>query len=203
MPSKNPTPDRRIARTHDALREALIELILEKGYDATTVSEVVDRANVARSTFYAHHSGKESLLLDGIGKLREHLVKASQVASGSAGEQGSRLAFSLALFEHADSQRDLYQAHKGDQSGPLVIDALRQMLTRLIRHEMQTATTELGSVPKEAMIRFTTEALLAVLTWWMETKPHLSPVEGNRIFRQLIERGIAAGNLTAPQAPTK
>jgi AcrR family transcriptional regulator len=54
--------DRRIRRTRAALRQALIGLVLERGYDAVTIRDVVDRANVGRSTFYAHYPSKEDLL---------------------------------------------------------------------------------------------------------------------------------------------
>ena len=56
-------PDRRIYRTRKLLQDALIELILEKGYAAVTVQDIIDRANIGRSTFYAHFQDTESLFL--------------------------------------------------------------------------------------------------------------------------------------------
>src|SRR6478672_13286337 len=56
-------PDRRPARTVSALRTALIELMLEKHYDTITVQDIIDRANVGRSTFYSHFRDKEDLLV--------------------------------------------------------------------------------------------------------------------------------------------
>jgi len=50
--------DRRIQRTRQLLDDALIELILEKGYDKITVQNIVDQANVGRSTFFAHYLDK-------------------------------------------------------------------------------------------------------------------------------------------------
>lgn len=190
-PSKKHGRDRRIIRTRDAMRSALGELILEQGYAATTVSEVVERAAIARSTFYMHHASKESVLLECVGSLREHLADVTTAAVAKSGEPAPRLAFSLALFEHADHFRDLYQAHQKDESGPLVLDSIRQTITRLIRHELRVKPVnvrEPGNVPREAEVRFTVEALLGVLTWWLEATPRLSPAEGDRIFRQLLGR---------------
>src|SRR5439155_1157541 len=59
-------PDRRTARTQQSLHRSLNTLILEKGYEATTIQDIVTRANVGRSTFYAHHGSKEGLLLHGL-----------------------------------------------------------------------------------------------------------------------------------------
>ena len=58
-------PDRRVARTKRQLSKALIELILEKGYDHVTNQDILDRADVGRSTFYAHYESKDVLLVDG------------------------------------------------------------------------------------------------------------------------------------------
>ena len=57
--------DRRVRKTRKALRDALVELTLEKGYAAVTVGDIADRADVGRTTFYAHFTDKEDLLLGG------------------------------------------------------------------------------------------------------------------------------------------
>src|SRR4029079_1728498 len=55
--------DRRVARTRRALKEALTDLILEGGYESGTVQDVIARADVGRSTFYAHFLDKDDLLM--------------------------------------------------------------------------------------------------------------------------------------------
>lgn len=57
--------DRRVVRTRQLLRDALVSLILERGYDEVTVQDVLDRANLGRSTFYAHYRNKDDLLFSG------------------------------------------------------------------------------------------------------------------------------------------
>jgi AcrR family transcriptional regulator len=205
MSSKKTKPDRRIVRTRGALQDALIGLILEKGYDAITVNDIIERANVARSTFYAHHGGKESVLLDGIGALREFLSKAQRDARSDSHERGPLLAFSLAMFEHADGHRDLYQALMRDRGGAAAMNAIRQMLARLIHREMIEASPvakKAAGVPVDAAIRFTTDAFLSVMTWWIDAKPRLTPADGDRIFRQLMEPSLAANGFSASQRPS-
>ena len=60
------TGDRRVQRTKTSLRAALIGLAREKPYDSIAVKEILDRANVGRSTFYAHFRDKKDLLESGI-----------------------------------------------------------------------------------------------------------------------------------------
>ena len=194
MPAKKSPPDRRIARTREALHGAFIDLILEKGYDGMTVNDIVERANIARSTFYAHHGSKESVLLDGIGNLRELLTKAQRDASDAGNGSESWLGFSRALFEHVEGHRDLYHAFMGDRGGAIMTNAVRQMLGRLVRRELTEAAAaqKNQSVPLDAAVRFTTDSLLAVMIWCVEAKPPISAAEGNRVFRQLIEPALAA-----------
>jgi AcrR family transcriptional regulator len=56
-------PDRRVERTRELLQTALIELIAERGYDAITIQDIVDRANVGRTTFYSHYNSKDELFM--------------------------------------------------------------------------------------------------------------------------------------------
>jgi len=77
--------DRRAARTRRALHEALISLILRKGYDAVTIQEIIDEADVGRATFYAHYRGKEDLLRGGFEILRTELKAARDAASAKRG----------------------------------------------------------------------------------------------------------------------
>ena len=66
--------DRRAARTRKALHLALLSLILRKGYEATTIQDIVDEANVGRSTFYDHYTGKEDLLRGGFRQIIQRIA---------------------------------------------------------------------------------------------------------------------------------
>src|SRR5215510_13478896 len=55
--------DRRVQRTRELLQKALIELIGERGYDAITIQDIVDRANIGRTTFYLHYNSKDELFV--------------------------------------------------------------------------------------------------------------------------------------------
>ena len=67
--------DRRVQRTQQLLRAALLSLIEEKGFEALTVQDIIDRANVGRATFYAHSDNKEDLLVSGFDGLRAALIR--------------------------------------------------------------------------------------------------------------------------------
>src|SRR5712692_5011209 len=102
--------DRRVRRTREALHKALMSLALEKKYDAITVQEVLDRADIGRSTFYTHFQSKDELLISGFHHLRVTLEAALEQQKKSAKRHESVIAFSGAMFEHAHGYREMYFA---------------------------------------------------------------------------------------------
>src|SRR3954470_3024607 len=98
--------DRRPAKTVSALRTSLIELMLEKHYDSITVQDIIDRANVGRSTFYSHFRDKEDLLVGDwkrfLGMLAAH-IDLDAAANG-------RLAPVEGLMMHLKDYHPFYRA---------------------------------------------------------------------------------------------
>ncbi len=54
--------DPRVKRTRQLLEQAFVEVLKEKGFQATTVQDITERAGVNRATFYAHFQDKYALL---------------------------------------------------------------------------------------------------------------------------------------------
>src|SRR5450631_2019842 len=148
--------DRRIARTRAMLQEAHISLILEKGYEATTVEDICDAANVGRSTFYAHYTSKDDLKRSGLEHLREQLVERQRTALAAAGDAEARsLAFSLTMLEHARDHIHIYLALVGGRGGAVALGSIRQMLSDLVRDELAaTSTSSADDMPRELVVQF-------------------------------------------------
>src|SRR5262249_19275434 len=91
--------DRRIQRTRALLLSALLDLIVERGYEEITVQDIADRANVGRSTFYKHFLDKRELLLSGVDGLQGLLTQQRAAQDSSAVLSQPRLGFSLPLFQ--------------------------------------------------------------------------------------------------------
>lgn len=187
--------DRRIQRSRDSLHHALVELVLEKGYEAVTIKDIVERANVGRSTFYAHYNSKEDLLTNGLAELRVMLMAHQQAALAENGDVGQRcLGFSLALFEHAQSFRDIYRVLVGERGSAIIMNRMRALLADLVSQDLAAIAplTGDGQIPRSALIQFVVGALMSVLAWWMDRKSRLSPAEVDTIFRRLTIPAITA-----------
>ena len=180
--------DRRIQRTRDVLHQALISLMIEKRYEAITVQDIIDRANVGRSTFYAHYVGKQDLLMSGLKNLSKKLLAHQRAALTQKGDFRERgFGFSLAFFEHVHSHRDVYHAIVGRQSGAVVMSELRALVADLVRNDLKTLSSKDRSadLPKNAAIQFVAGALMSIVTWWLDERSKLSPAEADAIFRRL------------------
>lgn len=110
------TTDRRVQRTRALLQDALMALMIEKGFEDTTVQDIIDRANVGRATFYAHFADKKTLLTSRIEDLRALLSQRQQAAwTAFRGTDAPGFGFSLAMLEHAHGHLPLYTAIHGSE----------------------------------------------------------------------------------------
>ncbi len=185
--------DRRVARTRTMLQKAHLSLILEKGYEATTVEDICEAANVGRSTFYAHYTSKDDLRRSGLENLRRLLVDRQEDAQARSGDIRDRsLGFSLTMFEHARDHIDLYRALVGGRGGAIALSTIRQILSDLVRNEL-VATADKKSadaISCELAVQYVVGALMAVMTWWLDGGAKLPPQRVDAMFRRLATEGI-------------
>ncbi len=183
--------DRRVRRTRSLLQHALQELILEKGYEAITVQDLLDRADVGRSTFYAHFRDKDDLLLSGFEILHADLDRALAAAGTKRAPTVSDLA--QALFSHTGRNRRAFRAILGSRSGEIVVRSARKYLEGRIRDElgpMPGSATNLAIL--EAVVGFKANALLSLLSWWLDSASTLSAEDLHKLFVTLTRPGVEA-----------
>lgn len=195
MKSKN--VDRRVQKTLKLLHEALMSLVLEKKYELISVQEILDRANVGRSTFYTHYRDKDELLLKVFDSLRYELEAAQEAAPAVSGESYERIiGFSQAMFAHAQGYRQVYRALIRSQAGPIVRQRIQKLIADLIREEFSKESAkrkQTGSaLPPELLIHYLASTFLTVLTWWAENKNAVSPESMNSIYRSLVLPALAS-----------
>jgi AcrR family transcriptional regulator len=174
---KHRATDRRVERTHRLLHEALIELIHERGWDAITVQDVCERADVGRSTFYVHFADKEELLVSGFGKLREHLRHAAAV------DPAKPLAFAQALLEHTHEYEPIYRALLGRRTAQVVYRAWIDVVTELLEADLDKLVR--ASALRSAAVRYLGGAMWELLSWWSEQPKRATTVDLAETYRRL------------------
>jgi AcrR family transcriptional regulator len=151
--------DRRIARTRKLLREALVSLVLERGWDAVTLTDVCERADVGRSTLYLHFADKEDLLFSGFANLEEALESVRAAAPG-------QFAFAREFVLHVQDNLRLFRALVTKSAGRHVITHLRGVATRLVRAEVQSLG--IGAAQLPSLSSFISGGLVELVIGWLE-----------------------------------
>lgn len=184
MKKKTQKPvDRRIQKSKKYLSDAFVALILEKGYEAVTVQEIIDRANVGRSTFYAHFESKEQLLFSG----HQHLSEALLGTMNEKSKDG--IDFEM-LFNHAADNFQIAKAMLGKKGGDLIIGHIRDVMSLKIAKDLKRDSSK--SKSEQLKIHFTSEALSAALvsylTNWLDEDMPYSSEEMSAKCNELVEK---------------
>jgi AcrR family transcriptional regulator len=185
--------DRRMRRSRELLFKALIALILEKSYDRITVQDILDRADVGRSTFYEHYRSKDELLLSATEGLRSTIDQAVATAL-ETGTSTPILGAARALFGQIDEaeHRHRYRALLGTRGGELTTRTLRKVLSVSLAEHLQAHSAVRDKRRLEAAGVFMGNALVGLLTWWLDSRAPLSGDQMYGIFERLAGPGIDA-----------
>ena len=181
--------DRRVARTRRALKEALTDLILERGYESVTVQDVIDRADVGRSTFYAHFLDKDDLLMAILADLD---MPAPDTTTWKPDDPA--FGWTLELFRHFGSGKRLFKAVASSQSGAIARRETTSRLEDLVRAELSRlrAARRLDAFRVETVVRFLVGTYIGFMDWWMrEENEHLPAEQVDHAFRSLVLPGVA------------
>lgn len=178
--------DRRVQRTRRALRDALISLLPERGWDDISVQDLCERADIGRSTFYLHFQNKEELLVGGLNDLRS-LLRAQAATVGEA--RPGALTFVRGLIDHVDEQRKLFRSIVGRRSGHAVQMRFREMVMQLVAEEI--ALHAAAGWQRDAGARYVAGALVEFLAWWVDAGKTRSADDVERYFHQLTAPVIA------------
>ncbi len=187
---KTQKDDRRSQRTRQALHQALFALMREKRYDAITVQDIIDRANVGRSTFYAHFVDKEDLASTNIEQMLDGLIQTP--APGAPAEHG--LIATAALFEHVREQFPLFQMQHGGLGLELFFERSQAFWSQKIERDLQAQLPpgQSPAVPMPILANYVTGTWVTLLKWWLDNKMPYSPERMDEIFQQIVLPGVVA-----------
>ena len=184
--------DPRVVRTRQMLREALIASILEKGYDATSIQDITDRAGLRRATFYLHYADKDTLMFSLIRDMLDDLMaKIEQQSSHNfnAASQGSE---DLLTFLHVQQHADLYRAVLRGQGAVEITRAVRDYLAGRIRETCTQRHPDMDlSMPLEVLANYLAAVKLNMVIWWLDRGMPYSPQEMAAMCSRLTLYGAA------------
>lgn len=214
MPPNN--LDRRVQKTRKLLQEALIELVGEKGYETVSIREILERANVGRSTFYAHFQDKDQLLhsiLDRLDELFEQHKKqisaaAKNLRNSDSTEVAQGISPTLSLFQFVRQHHRFFKAMLGNRGygifakpvydyvfahvhGLFTTPAQAEAVAHLHGpFKMPGFNEKYDSLQTEIAAHYFVSALVGVLVWWVEKDMPCTAEEVDKLFRQLSMPGF-------------
>ena len=179
---------RRVTRTRRSLSDALVALILEKRFDSITVRNVIDRADVGRSTFYAHFRDKEDLFLSAWKDLLDWFV--SRIEWEQAREQ--RFMPVRDLFQHVQEFHPFYQALARSRKTNFIFKRGLNHLTDGMERSLNSFLTDKPqpSVPVTVVSNYPASEILGLLRWWLENNRPYTPERMDQIFHDLVTPGF-------------
>ncbi len=170
--------DRRVRRTRWALSTALVKLMRGKSYRAITIQNILDLADVGRSTFYSHYRGKDDLLLRSFEELLE-MLDAGMTRSPT---DAHRVAPVRELFRHVGESRRFHQALNRAHILDRMYNAGANRLSQTIEARLSHPSDSLSTLPAPVLARSLAGAVFALLGWWLENETKYSPSEMDQMF---------------------
>jgi AcrR family transcriptional regulator len=178
--------DPRIKRTRKLLGDALIALILEKGYAAITLKDITERADVAYITFFRHYRDKDELLAQRLQDTLSDLRARIAAAAREAQDQPAAQIEGHVIFEHVRANADLYRILLSGQGPPAVRQRTQELIASIFRETCEPLRHQDRLIPGEVAAQHIAAALLALIDWWVAREMPYTSERMAQIYQRLI-----------------
>jgi AcrR family transcriptional regulator len=178
--------DRRVKRTQNLLAKALIELTLERGYEAVTIRDITERADVGYATFFRHYRDKDALLHGALDVILAELM--ALLPSPISGAEPA--ATGTVLFRYVKEHEALCRVLLGSGGSPRLV---RRIIEAGAAGVMRDNRPRPGSaVPFEVAAHHLVASSVALIEWWLEHDMSYPPERMGEIYAELIVRPTSA-----------
>jgi AcrR family transcriptional regulator len=182
--------DRRTQRTRHSLTHAMVDLVTEKRFDDITVQNLIDRADIGRSTFYTHYRDKEDLFQKNWEGFLDFCVE--QIVWDKIG-RGSFFPV-LFLFDHLKDVQPFYRGLVRSRKSDALMKTGAEYLSQKLGKGLQANLKYHPSIPIPILANYLATELFALLKWWLdEGMPH-GPERMDQIFHELVNPAFQSGN---------
>ncbi len=178
--------DRRVKRTQRLLARALIELTLEKGYEAVTIRDLTERADVGYATFFRHYPDKDALLQEVLEVVLDELLNLLQPGPVSS----DPAAIGTLLFEYVRSHSEVCRVLLSSRGSAGLMQQVIETGTRnvLARHTPRADSL----VPPAIAAHHLVTSAIALIQWWLDHGMPYPPAHMGLIYQELIVRPTEA-----------
>jgi len=196
--------DRRKARTRQLLHDALMALLQEKSADSITVTDVADRADVNRGTFYLHYRDVGDMLQqlkDGVlDRVRACVEKLDISEAMRYIDREEPYPASVSIFEEIARHGEFLRITLGPQGDLSYARQLRELFVSRIHLKLKTLAPEDAAIPTDYLIAYIASANFGLVLHWLDTGRELTPQQMAKMMVSLMNYGplVSGGIRKAP-----
>jgi len=175
------TQDRRITKTRKAIYQAFLHLLNQKDYEAITVQEIIDLADVGRSTFYSHYESKELLLDELCQKLFHHLFERA--------EHLSPQDYLAHIFQHFKKNQDHVTSLLLSKN-----DYFIRQLRKELEHDVYPMVADeliqsYPNIPHSYLKHLVVSHFIETLSWWLKKGKSYTEQEVIQFYLEILKVG--------------
>ena len=174
--------DRRQQKTRDAIFDAFSTLLSSKSYTRITIQEIIDEANIGRSTFYSHFETKDELLkslrTDTFDKMHSNNPTLSS---------GNPHSMILDVLYHIKENEKIIKGVFLSESGELFMNYFKNYFSNHIEQHLFASYNErIMDIPKDFLINHISGSFLEMVKWWVSRNMKQTPEELTSYFISVI-----------------
>lgn len=185
--------DRRKARTRQLLYEALMALLQEKSVDLITVTDIAERADVNRGTFYLHYRDVGDMLQqlkDGVFDSVRSCVEQLDVTEAMQYiDRDEPYPVSVRIFEELIRHGEFLRLMLGPQGDLAFARRLRELFVSRIHAKLQGLSPDSKTIPTDYLVSYIASANFGLVMHWLDTGRTLSPEQMARMMVNLMNYG--------------
>ena len=173
--------DRRVARTKRLLAQALLELVNEQPFEAITIRDITDRADIGYATFFRHYNGKDDLMLEMFTQVVADLESRNETRIDHSFEREGYL-----YFKHIADNRALYRSIL---DSPAFSRKLRDHIARIVLNQIvenHTDELELSEIPLDIAAHHIVTSMLGLADWWLSNDQTVTVAQMAQFYERLV-----------------
>lgn len=183
--------DRRQQKTRAAIFSAFTSLLAEKSYSKITVQEIIDAANVGRTTFYAHFETKDDLLKELCEELFGHIISSAMDSTHTHGlysDGNAPESVFCHLLQHLQENDKNIIALLSCESSEIFLRFFKDSLNGLVRLQFVNQNRKSNTdIPQDFLINHISSSFVEMVLWWIKGYMKQTPADLDCYFRAVIE----------------
>lgn len=199
--------ERRQKKTREAIFQAFTTLLSQKNYNRISVQEIIDEADVGRTTFYAHFETKDYLLKDLCEELFGHIIDTAMgLPHGhyhySCGSKTDSVF--LHLLRHLqENDRNILEL-LSSQNNEIFLRYFKDNLKKLIQIQYaDTGLLKYSALPEDYLINHISSSFVETANWWISRNMKETPEQIAEYFLSVIEPILTEKQRKTPEQQTK